>query len=150
MSLFLHSKNSLKVAERDPQRTVADLLEAEDGEGDLWLEDADEPLAANTKLKDIPSNSHVSRSRCTRVAATVKFNGESREERFPPGATVASVFAWATGNHGYDLPAGQRPKHTLVLCGTQTQPDKATHLSELVGEDCTVCFDLAPKVRFEG
>jgi hypothetical protein len=150
MTLFLHSKNPMKTVDRDSARTIGDLLATEGGGGELWLENADEPLTADTKLTDLPPNAHVSHGTCTRVATTVKFNGEKEQKNFPPGATVATVFAWATGEQGYDLPAGQRPKHTLVLCGTQTQPDKATHLSELVTSDCTVCFELLPKVRFEG
>ena len=149
MTLFLHSKKPLKTVARDASRTVGDLV-AEEGGGDLWLENANEPLDAGTTLAELPPNAHVSRGPCKRVEATVKFNGEEEEKRFPQGATVATVFAWATGHDGYDLPAAQRPKHVLALCGTETQPDKSTHLSELLGEDCEVCFSLVPKVRFEG
>lgn len=149
MNTFLHSTGELAVATITSEQTVDDLL-AEHGDDELWLENADQPLPRGTKLADLPPGSHITRSSCVRVAATVRFNDEKKMKEFPPGATVARVFAWAAGDDGFDLPAGQRPKHTLALCGTITRPEKSTHLSELVGDDCSVCFDLGPKERFEG
>jgi hypothetical protein len=149
MTLFLHSNEPMKTVARDATRTVGDLL-GDEGGGELWLENAEEPLDAGTTLADLPPNAHISRGACKRVEVTVKFNGEEEGKDFPPGATVAAVFAWATGGSAFELPAAQRPKHVLALCGTQTQPDKSTHLSELVSKDCELCFSLVPKVRFEG
>jgi hypothetical protein len=149
MNTFLHSKGDLAVAQIPPKQTVEDLL-AEHGDGELWLENTDEPLPREMKFADLPPGSHVTRSSCVRVTATVRFNDEKKMKKFPPGTTVARVFEWAAGDDGFELPPGQRPKHALALCGTTTQPEKSTHLSELVGDDCSVCFDLAPKERFEG
>src|SRR5947207_9453002 len=149
MNTFVHSKSELAVATLAPEQTVDGLL-AEHGDGELWLENADQPLSRETKLADLPPGSHITRSSCVRVAATVRFNDEKKTKDFPPGTTVARVFEWSAGKDGFDLPAGQRPKHTLAICSTTTQPEKSTHLSELVDDDCSVCFDLAPKERFEG
>lgn len=149
MPLFLHSKEPLKAVPRDAARTVADLL-SEEGGGELWLENAEEPLEPATLLADLPADAHVSRGSCPRVSVTAKFNGDTLEKEFPQGATVAAVYAWASGEHGFNLAPAQRPKHVLALCGTQTQPDKSTHLSELVNDECGVCFSVVPKVRFEG
>jgi hypothetical protein len=149
MNTFLHSKSDPAVALIAPEQTVEGLL-AEHGDSELWLENADEPLPRATKLADLPPGSHITRSSCVRVGATVRFNEEKKTKEFPPGTTVARVFEWAAGNDGFDLPAGQRPKHTLAICGTTTQPEKSTHLGELADDSCSVCFDLAPKERFEG
>jgi len=149
VTLFVHSKSPLKTVEPEPSHTVGDLIAAEGG-GELWLENAETPLDAAMPLAELPANAHVSRGTCKRVAVTAQYNGEKIEKEFPQGATVAAVFAWAVGGQGFDLPASQRPKHTLALCGTETEPDKSTHLSELVGEDCSVCFAVVPKHRFEG
>lgn len=149
MSSFLHSKGDVVVATIAPDETVGDLL-GRHGEGELWLENADEPLPRDKKLSELAPGSHITRSRCARVAATVRFNDQKKMKEFPPCSTVARVFAWAAGNDGFDLPAGQRPKHVLALCETASQPEKSAHLSELVGDECAVCFDLVPKERFEG
>lgn len=149
MTLFLHSKSPLKTVEPEPSHTVADLIAIEGG-GELWLENAETPLDAAMPLAELPANAHVSRGTCTRVAVTAQYNDETIEKDFPQGATVAAVFAWAVGEQGFNLPVSQRPKHALAVCGTQVQPDKSTHLSELVSEDCTVCFAVVPKHRYEG
>jgi hypothetical protein len=148
MNVFLHAPGDLRVVELEGHETAADLLGT--GEGELWLENAEEPLARETKLAELEPGAHLTRSSCRRAVATVRFNDERKTKKFPPGTTVARVFAWAAGEDGFNLPAGQRPKHTLGLCGTLTQPEKSDHLSELVDDECAVCFDLAPKERFEG
>jgi hypothetical protein len=147
MIVFLHSRDQLQAIDLQGHETVEDIL---DRGGELWLENAEEPLARDAKLAEFGAGVHLTRTSCRRAVATVRFNDEKKTKEFPPGTTVAHVFEWAAGPHGFDLPAGQRPKHTLGLCGTLAQPDKSDHLSQLVDDECAVCFDLAPKERFEG
>ena len=103
-------------------------------------------------LKDagIADRSHIHISRCHRITVRIRYGGDSKTHEFAPGATIASVFAWATGPNGFELTASERAKHTLGICDTLTQPDKSEHIGSLATEECSVCLDLAPKERFEG
>jgi hypothetical protein len=84
------------------------------------------------------------------VAVSVRYGGETKSRDFPPPATVASVFAWATGPQGFGLTPAERAKHTLALCEGNAEIDHSAHIGSFAGEDCAVCLDLAPKERFEG
>jgi hypothetical protein len=154
MQLFVRSRgNDLELLDTEPAQTVADFLaERNAGVGAaLWLEEAEEPLGAELTLRDagVDERSRVHVSTCGRISVTVRYNGE-RSKEFPPGATVGAVYAWAAGPQGFGLSESERAKHTLGLCGTNTEPDRAEHVGSLAGEDCSVCFDLAPKDRFAG
>jgi hypothetical protein len=149
MTVFVHSKQGVETIELPAGQTAGELLAGHD-DAELWLENADAPLLRDTAIADLPPGAHLSRSTCKRVAAKIHFNDDEKTESFPSGTTVERVFQWAVGKDGFDLPTAQRPKHTLALCGTTTQPEKSTHLSELADDTCAVCFDLAPKERFAG
>jgi hypothetical protein len=153
MQLFLRtSETQLELIEVDAEQTIADFLadqSAADGAA-LWLEDAETPLEPARSLRDagLEDRARVHISTCRKVEVVVHFNGD-KEKEFPPAATLGSVFEWATGPHGFKLSATERAKHTLTLCDSETESDRAEHVGALA-EDCRVCFDLAPKDRFAG
>jgi hypothetical protein len=83
------------------------------------------------------------------VVVTVRYGGDNTETGFPPAATLQAVFAWVTGPGGFNLPADQRAKHDLGVCGTGVLADRNTHIGSLATE-CSLCLDLAPRDRFQG
>lgn len=117
-----------------------------------WLENSDDPLEPTATLADagVKERDHIQISKCRHLNVTVRYGGDSKSKQFPPGATIVSVFNWATGSNGFDLTQTEKAKHTLGICDTLTQPDKASHIGSFADEDCGVCLDLAPKERFEG
>lgn len=154
MQLFVRSRGAdVELLDAEPTQTVADFLAGreEGAEAALWLEGAEEPLVGDLTLQEagVGERGRVHVSTCRRIKVTVRYNGERCKE-FPPGATVGAVYEWAAGPHGFGLSESERAKHTLGLCNTQTEPDRAEHVGSLATEDCSVCFDLAPKDRFAG
>lgn len=155
MKIFVHPAGSSDVreVEASPDARVAALLVELGGDAEalLWVEEAEDPLDPDTTLVEagIVEFTHVHHGHCKAIAVAVRFGGETKEHEFSPASTVQRVFSWASGNKGFDLPAEQRAKHTLGLCGTQTEADRRDHVGSLAS-DCRVCFDLAPKARYQG
>lgn len=150
MDLYVHEQGTeaLEKVSVEPTATVRELA----GAGfDVWVEDTDEPMDPAAVIGEVGlvDRAHVHRSRCRRVTGTVRFNGETKEHSFAPGATVNRVFLWAVGQHGYDLPRDQRAKHTLGVTGADTEADRDAHIGSLA-TNCAVSFDLAPKARYAG
>lgn len=156
MQIYIHRSETteLTLTEVEETITVRELAEAHGGDGaTVWLEDEEESLELDAVLieVDVTERSHVHVSKkCKKIAVTVRYAGKPLLKEFAPGATIAKVFKWATGKKGFDLTATERAKHTLGICGTNTEPDKSEHVGSLAGPDCTLCLDLAPKERFEG
>lgn len=149
---------------RVPQNgTVRDIIEAARAKGVtvpnggenvlVLLEDSDEVLAFDKKLKDvgIGNRQRVHCHRCRRVEVTVNFNGREESKDFPTSATVKRVKKWADAKDQFDLKGVDATDHVLQICGTNVRPDEDTHIGTLVRHpSCKVCFDLVPKVRVEG
>lgn len=155
MQIYIHRSETteLKLIEVEETISVKEFAEAQVGDGaSVWIEDKEEGLDLEAVLSEVVSERghvHVSK-KCKRIAVSVRYAGDTKLKEFAPGATIARVFKWATGKHGFDLTATERAKHTLGICGTNTEPDKSEHVGSLAGPDCTLCLDLAPKERFEG
>ena len=150
----MHKEDAeLQLVEVEETITVRQLIVAHGSaeSGGAWLEDVDEVLETEVTLIEagIPVRGHVHVSRCHKVDVHVRYGGETKSKEFAPSATIARVFKWATGEHGFDLTKTERAKHTLGICDTQTEPDKSEHVGSLAS-DCGLCLDLAPKERFEG
>jgi hypothetical protein len=141
-------------------KSVMDLLAAAatlrkagfDGEFLVFVEDAEEPLAAHDALPagkhGQPARLHVHRCRLVEVAVT--FNGVTKEHRFGPGTTVAAVKKW-TAIKAFGMTPGDAAEHVLQLAGTADRPEPDTHIGTLVAcPDCRVRFDLVPLKRVEG
>lgn len=155
MQIYVHQrKTPLKLIEVEETMAVDELAagQGEDGATLVWIEDADEALDTGATLSEvgIAERSHVHISRCHRIEVRVRFGGDPKTREFPPGATIARVFKWATSKQGFGLTPTERAKHTLGICDTLTQPDKSEHIGSLASEECSVCLDLAAKERFEG
>jgi hypothetical protein len=155
MEIYIHTREGggLKLVDVEPSITVGELIVREgDAECEAWLEDADAPVAATATLSEagMRHRSHVHIGKCRRVMVKVRYGGDAKERDFAPGATIARVFAWATGPDGFALPDAERPKHTLTVCDTTTEPAPSVHVGSLVRADCALCLDLVPKERFEG
>lgn len=154
IELFVHGRGQpLRTVTVPASATVAELAAAT-GEPDALISapDTDEPLEAEATVEQVglANAGHVFAGTCRRISVSVRYGAERLSKEFPPGTTIAAVLAWAAGPSGHNLSAAQRAKHLLAKCDTDVQADKNAHVGEFAGEDCAVCFDLAPKERFEG
>lgn len=156
MQIYIHQNETTELALIEVKETISvgELARAHGGEGArVWIEDEEESLESDAVLIEVGvierSHVHVSK-KCKKVAVTIRYAGETRLKEFAPGATIAKIFRWATGKDGFGLTPTERAKHTLGICGTNTEPDKSEHVGSLAGLDCKLCLDLAPKERFEG
>jgi len=153
MKLYVHDDDApLSTLEVEDTMTAQAVLDLRGGQGDLWIEDADDPLDGNVCVKDaLGDGRHLHHSRrCRRLTVTVRYGGDTKERVFPPAATIQRVFQWATGNKGFDLSKAERAKHELGVCGSGVIAERREHVGSLAGPDCSLCLDLAPKERFEG
>lgn len=152
MDVFLAHGRERRVIQTAVTSTVSEFLVASGVDGEMYVDDHDEPLKPDATLasQGIGEGAKVFVGRCRRVSVTVRFNGDHKSDSFPPGAAVAAVFGWATGKKGFDLPATERAKHTFVVCEGTDQPEMSDHIGSWTDSDCEVCFDLVPKQRFEG
>lgn len=154
MRIYIHQQSAEdpEVVELSGDTLVSEL--SADADEQIWLPDEDDPLDATLTLDaaGVRDRGHVHRNRCRRVAVSVRFNGESKDRAFGPGATIARVFRWATGRQGFALPAEQVPKHVLVVRGTEHMLEPETHVGSLVTRDgkCELRLDLVPRERYEG
>ena len=154
MELYVHSKGSdepkLVVVEEDVRFEEIVVAHGEPG-ASAWLEDGDEELDIRLAVRELElvERAHVHVSKCKHIDVSVR-QDTAKEKVFPPSKTIAAVYDWAVGPEGFDLPPAERVKHTFVICGTQTEPDKAAHVGSFANEQCAVCFDLVPKQRHEG
>ncbi len=142
--------------------TIRDLVKAalpgqQEGKGEhavtVMLEDSDEALDLNKSLASagVVQRGRVHIHRCRRVDVTVNFNGKPIERHFPPSATVKRVKKWAVGKKGFDMTDVDAAEHLLQVCNSTVRPDEDTHIGTLVKHpNCSLCFDLLPKIRVEG
>lgn len=158
MHIYAHRQGSEdpELIEIEATASVRELLAgSDDGDGDglIWVDEHDDPVELDITLEaaGIGHRHHVHRGRCRTVEVRVRFNSETDEREFRPAATIARVFAWATGPKGFDLPAEQIPKHVLAVPGADHFLDANVHIGSLVARGrCEVILDLLPKDRFEG
>jgi hypothetical protein len=153
MKIYVHRKGleGPELVETEESATVAEIAGAQGG-GNVWAADADDPLDPEATLAQagIGDRGHVQVSGCKRVRVRVRFVDDEKRESFPPGATIAAVYAWATSKKAFELTETERAKHALGVCGTLVQLDKSAHIGTYADDNCEVCLDLAPKERFEG
>jgi len=119
----------------------------------LWIEDEESPIdldapIASTQIRHL---GRVHLHRCRKVAVNVTFNGVQKAETFPPATTMKRVKRWAVGPKGFNMSDVDAAEHVLQLTGSAERPDEDIHIGTLVtGSQCSVSFDLVPKVRVEG
>jgi hypothetical protein len=154
MELYLHTKDSeeSQLVEIDETVRFEEIVieYGEEGSG-AWLEEVDEELDVTLTADElkISERSHIHINRCRRIEVTIRQDAE-KSRGFSPSATIASVYDWATGPEGFDLLPAEKVKHTFVICGTQTEPDKSAHVGSFANAECAACFNLVPKQRSEG
>lgn len=154
MELYLHTKESEEprlVVVTEDVRLEEVVREHGGGGAAAWREDGEDELDLTLTIGEleIVERSHLHVGSCKRVMVTVRQDTEKVKD-FPPSATVAAVYEWASGPQGFDLLPAERVKHTFVICGTETEPDRSAHVGSYANDDCKVCFSLVPKQRSEG
>lgn len=154
MELFIHGGRERPLQRVEiSEATTAMVLVAEYGvEGAaVWRENQEEPLVGVAELMSVGviAGERIYVGTCKRIAATVNFGEDSKVHEVPPSATCASLFEWAVGPKGFNLPEPERVKHALALCDTEEIVDRSAHVGEFA-EDCRACFDLVPRERHEG
>lgn len=125
---------------------------AADGDSQLFLEDADEPVEATAHLGQHSGNNglKVHLHRCRKVETPVTFNGRTVNAKFPPSATVARVKKWAAEKE-FGMTPEEAGEHALQLAGSQERPAPGAHLGALTARPgCRVAFDLVPNERVNG
>jgi len=155
--LYIHREGAHdpEIVDINPSITVRDLLTqlGAGGEDRLWLEDNPKVLDDDLCIDsgEIPDRHHLHCAPVKEINVKVTFVDQHKHRGFPPSATVASVLQWATGPKGFNLPPDQRPKHELVISGSDEAVPGNVHVGSLVrrGEH-EVCLDLRPKERFAG
>jgi len=117
----------------------------------VFLEDQDEPLRLDAKLKDVGiSHRHrIHCHRCRHVKVSVNFNQGTKERSFSSSTTIKKIKKWADDQ--FELKGVDATEHALQVCGTDNRPDLDVHGGTLVQHpQCQICFDLVPKKRVEG
>lgn len=136
--------------------TVDELLKAAGTNGDpgeelAFLENGDEPLDPSKKLVDcgIKEKSIVHCHRCRHVLVTVNYNGVTKQNQFPPSATVARVQKWAVKEFGLK---GQDAEDKVLRTDANAQPlEPDTHIGSLTPPAvCSLSLYLTPLVLVEG
>jgi len=155
MEIFVHAAGSEhpEIAEVDETVRVRELLVGHDPDARIWIEEIDDEVSLDLTLVEagIRRHHHVHRSRCHRVEVVVRYNGQSFESTFGPGATIKLVEKWAFGPNAADLSPEQAAKHVLVVPGSDHFLAATVHIGSLVTvESCQVTLDLVPRDRFEG
>lgn len=124
---------------------------AVDGEGEFFLfeEDADEPLLDHHLVRHHGDGTKIlHRSRCKKIAVTVRYAGRAVSRDFGPGSTLDRVKRWAERKLGIDQ--ADAAEMSLQIAGSQDRPDGSTHIGSLVQKCCEIAFDLLPSDRING
>jgi hypothetical protein len=163
IELFLQvqGRSETSIVRVAPAITVADLialamtlglLESDAHDILISLSDRDEPLDKHQTLHHhgIRHHHHIHCHRCTRIAVTVRHNGQVKEREFPPAARFNRIHAWSTGKHGFNFSEVDAAEHILQVTATGAQPAPTDHLGSVVTAGCAVGLDLVAKQRIEG
>jgi hypothetical protein len=154
MELFVHDQGEeIDVVEADGAVLVATFIEehGEDGEVELWLEDADAPLGRELTLADagVGHHAHLHLSKSKKIHTFVTFNADTKEKEFGPNSTFQKVFDWATSKPQFELTPEQKAKHTLEIAGTEIEPEMTAHIEQYATEH-VLRLNLVPKDRHAG
>lgn len=154
MELFLHTQDQAIALVEVDEGVVVEAFIADRGDAaelEVWLGDADEPLARERTFLDlgVTRHSHLHLGRRRQIATTVRYNTVEIEREFGPNKTFERVYDWAAGKHGFDLTADEKAKHTLVLAGTDVEPEMSEHI-ERYAVHGKLRLDLVPQDRHAG
>lgn len=118
----------------------------------LFVEDAEGPVDGARLVREIESVSgtKIHAHRCREVDVSVSYNGVTVKHRYAPGTTIARITRCAAIDD-FHLSEEDAAEHVLQVKGSSVQPAPGTHVGALVRHpDCTIAFDLVPKVRVQG
>ena len=122
-----------------------------DTETFIFIDEAEEHVKGerHEPVHGLKHGCRIHVGRCHRIAVTVHFLEKTEENKFPPGARVRAVKAWAV--HKFEMSPKDAAEHVLQICKSTARPSSDTPLHQIVhGHDCTICFDLVPEKRIEG
>ena len=121
----------------------------------VFVDEAEEPLPQDRShhARHVRHGSRVHVGPMEAIVVAVNFMTRTIERRFPPGARVASVKAWAVAE--LPMKAADAAEHVLQVRGTAVKPSPDAALHELVhghghGHGHRIEFDLVPEKRVEG
>jgi hypothetical protein len=163
IELFVHGSGAPQVVAAALNETLKDVLarlSALPGHGEFVfigesievLEnpdlEADSHQAVDIELTievlQLHKHKHIHTKALHRIEVKVHFNG-TRERKFSPATTIATVTAWAKKKLGIDPAAGA--EYVLQLSRGESQPRPEVHLGELLSEgEHTLEFALVREV----
>lgn len=158
-TIFAESDNAEDVQALDvPDDATADAVAdaarraglARDGEDVVvYLEDDDEPLAADAAIPSGEGPCRVLVGPRARIDVTVHYNGRHVGRAFSPATTIGRVRRWAARQ--LDISETEAVRAALQFCDTTVQPPIRRHLGALDrNRDRRLCFDFVPKKRIQG
>jgi hypothetical protein len=155
MEVFVQRRGvDVELHEAAPNISVAAFAEAVGLPGEeVWLEEADEPLATDVTLAaaGVTERANVHIGRCKKVQASVRFEAPTKEYDVHPAATLHRIYDKATSKReGFDFSAHDKGQYTLQVRGTTEQPDLSRHVGVFVDGECRAAFDLVLQKRFQG
>jgi len=113
-------------------------------------EDSQAPadLGATLGVLRVRELRHVHTRAVRRIEVRVNFNGQHRQRKFSPAATVATVLAWAKKRFKIDAAAGA--DYVLQLLPEKTVPRPDQHVGDLKPGSKSLEFDLVREVTPQG
>jgi hypothetical protein len=154
----IHGKPGLLETELTETATLGELHDALtklgltiDAETFVFIDEAEQHEQGHhhERVSRLKHGCRVHVTRCTQTDTTVHYLDKTAEHKFPPGARVRAVKAWAVEK--FRLSPKDAAEHVLQLCKSTERPATDTPLHQLVhGHDCALCFDLVPEKRVEG
>jgi hypothetical protein len=155
MELFVHRHGGdVELHKVDAQTTVADFVtQLEMPDSEAWLEDQEEPLAAQDTLTaaGVRERAILHVGKCKRVKVSVRFEAPIKDYDVHSSATLHRVYHLATSKqHGFDFSEHDKGEYTLQVRGTTEQPDLSRHVGVFADEGCQAAFDLVLQKRFQG
>jgi len=147
VKIFLQDSETASVIEVDDTDILLAVIPLADGE-ELWEEDADSALAPGAVGADLKRR-RLHRGR-HRVDVRVHYNGDTKDRRFAPGATIERVHEWAVGPHAFNLNPADAGDLVLRETGSTEELDTGAHVGRLAGLDHELDLDLVVADRFAG
>ena len=84
--------------------------------------------------------------RCRHITVDVRYDGETKQHKFSPAATVLRVLHWAVGKNGFNLDENTTAKANLILPGTEQPLPKDAMIGRYAPHPgCAVTLDLTLK-----
>jgi hypothetical protein len=155
MEVFVHRRGvDVELHEANPDITVAAFAEGVGLPGEeVWLEEADAPLAIEATLAaaGVNERANVHVGRCKKVQVSVRFEAPTKDYDVHPATTLHHIYDKATSKkEGFDFSPHDKSQYTLQVRGTTEQPDLSRHVGAFVNEQCEAAFDLVLQKRFQG